>query len=159
MHGGRKVWALVAVVVALSALTASPAGALTRYVPQVEQPDNAASFTWSQNGQNGAASSAVAKPGDPLTFYVYGGPPAPGSNAAYVEVQLINNGPTEIRFPAGLTVPVILRSGLRMQMAVVRHPATRLAPGAGLMATTTVPLHAYGQYSVSAFTVVQMPRG
>jgi hypothetical protein len=145
--------------VALSALTASPAGALSRYVPSLEQPDNASSFTWNANGQNGSASSVVAKPGDPLTFHVFAFPPPPGANTALVRVELVNNGAGEVRFPAGLTVPVILRSGLRMQMTVVRHQATRLAPGAGLTATATVPLYAFGQYSVSAFTMVQMPRG
>ena len=145
-------------VLVASTLTASPGVAQARYVTRLEQPDNSAYFLWQENGQVGAGSSVVAKPGDPLTFHVYGFPPPPGGKAALFRVEMWNNSGGEVRFPAGLVVPVLVRNGSRAQIGVVRHPTTSLAPGTGVTAETLVPLHAYGQYSISAFSVVQFAR-
>lgn len=134
---------------------ALPSTSSTSSVSRVEHADNAASLTHSENGQNGSASSVVFKTDDPLTFFVYAFPPAPGTNLALLRVELINNTSGEVRFPGGLHVPVVLRSGQRTQVALVRHPTTSLAPGAGLQAETTSALRGFGQYSVSAFTVAR----
>lgn len=135
---------------------ALPSTAPTRPVTRVEYTDNGAYLVYGENGLNGAGSSTVSKPGDPLTFMVFAGPPAPGTNAAHLRVELVNNTSGEVRFPGGLVVRVILRDGRRTQVALARHPATSLAPGAGLQAETTAPLPGFGQYSVSAFTVAQV---
>jgi hypothetical protein len=134
---------------------ARPSAGSTIPVIRVEYPDNTASLTYNENGMNGAASSAVSKPGDPLAFYVYVGPPAPGTNLAFVQVQLFNNTSGDVRFPGGLRVPVTLRSGQHVNVALLRHPSTRLAPGQGLTAQATCGLRAFGHYSASAFTVAQ----
>ena len=134
---------------------ALPSAALTRPVIRVEHADNAASLTWNENGMNGAASSLLPKPGDPLSFHVYVGPPAPGSNMAFVRIELFNNTSGVVQFPGGVNVPVTLRSGQRVHVALVRHSATSLAPGTGLAAQTTVALRGFGQYSASAFTVAR----
>ena len=131
---------------------ALPSTAPTRPVTRVEFTDNSAYLVYGENGLNGAGSSTVSKPGDPLTFMVFAGPPAPGTNAAHLRVELVNNTSGEVRFPGGLVVRVILRNG---QRTLVRHPATSLAPGAGVQAETTAPLPGFGHYSVSAFTVAQ----
>jgi hypothetical protein len=125
------------------------------FVPRMEYPDNGAYLTWNANGMNGAGSSYVPKPNDPLGFFVSVSPPPPGSNMAFVGVELINHSGGEIRFPGGLLVPVVLRSGSRTSVAVLRNAATSLAPGASLRADTTTPLPGFGQYVASAFTVAQ----
>lgn len=127
----------------------------TRSVTRVEYADNAASLTYSENGQNGSASSVVFKADDPLTFFVSAFPPAPGTNLALLRIELFNNTGGEVRFSGGVYVPVILRSGQGTQVALIRHPATSLAPGAGLHAETMSALPGFGQYSVSAFTVAR----
>ena len=137
---------------------ALPSARSTTSVTRLEYADNAASLTWNENGQNGSASSAVFQPDDPLTFFVYAFPPAPGTNVALIRVELFNNTSGEIRFPRGLHVPVVLRNGQRVQVALVRHSATSLAPGVGLRAETTSTLRRYGQYSATAFTVAQFAR-
>jgi hypothetical protein len=138
-----------------AASDALPSAGSIAYSTRVEYTDNTATLTWNENGLNGAASSFVPKPGDPLTFLVYAGPPAPGTNTAFVRIELFNNTGGDVRFPGGLNVPVILRNGARTQVALVRHPATSLAPGTGLHAETTSPLRGFGQYSASAFTVAR----
>ena len=127
----------------------------TRSVTRVEYADNDASLTYSEDGQNGSASSVVFKADDPLTFFVYAFPPAPGTNRAFLRIELFNNTRGEVRFSGGVHVPVILRSGQRTQVALIRHSATSLAPGAGLHAETMSELPGFGQYSVSAFTVAR----
>ena len=134
---------------------ALPSTGMTRPVIRVEYADNGASFTWNENGMNGGASSIQPKPDDPLGFYVSAFPPAPGTNRALVGVTLVNNTSGVVHFPGGVNVPVTLRSGQRVHVALVRHAATSLAPGARLEAQTTVPLRGYGQYSASAFTVAR----
>lgn len=134
---------------------ALPLAGPTRSVTRVEYTDNAASVTYSENGLNGSASSVVPKPGDPLTFYVYAFPPAPGNNVAFLRIELFNNTGGEVRFPGGLNVPVILRDGHRVHVALIRHSATSLAPGAGLQADATCVLRAFGRYAASAFMVAQ----
>ncbi len=152
----RRVALGLVLLASLGPATASHAAGSTRSVTRVEYPDNAASFTWNESGLNGAASSFVIKPDDPLTFLVYAGPPASGTNVASVRVELWNNTGGEVRFPGGLHVPVTLtNNGPRALVALVRHPATSLAPGAGLYAETPTTLRGFGQYSVSALAVVR----
>jgi len=134
---------------------ALPAGSSTTPAVRVEYPDNGASFSYNENGMNGAASSALPQTDDPLSFYVYAFPPAPGTNVALVRVSMVNTTSRDIHFPGGVRVPVVLRNGRQALVALVRHPATTLAPGAGLEAETTTPLRGFGQYSVSALTVVR----
>lgn len=101
-------------------------------------------------------SSVVAKPNDPLTFHVYAVPPAPGTNVAFLRVELYNNTTGEVRLLGGLKVPVVLsRDCVPAVVTVVRHPTTSLAPGAGLQADATASLPGFGQYSSSAFTVTR----
>jgi hypothetical protein len=134
---------------------ALPSTVSTSSVTRVEQADNAASFTYRENGQNGSASSFGFKPDDPFTFFVYAFPPAPGTNLALLRIELVNNTGGEMLFPGGLQVRVILSSSQRTQVALTRHSATRLAPGARLQAEATAALRGFGHYSVSAFTVAR----
>ena len=127
------------------------AGSVTR----MEHSDNGFYLVYSPDGFNGAGSSIAAKPGDPLSFYVSAFPPGPGTNVAPLRVELVNNTSGEVRFPGGLTVRMILNNGRSAQVALVRHPATSLAPGARLQAEGTTPLRGFGQYQVTAFTVAQ----
>jgi len=140
-----------------AASDALPATSPTSFVTRVEQPDNFASFTYSENGIIGSASSFAAKADDPLTFFVYAFPPTPGTNLALLRMDLINNTSGEVLFPGGVQVRVILSSGPRTQVALIRHSATSLAPGARLQADATTAVRGFGHYSVSAFTVVRFP--
>ena len=51
---------------------------------------------------------------------------------------------------------ILSRDGVPTVVTVVRHPATSLAPGAGLQAGATASLPGFARmYSASAFTVAR----
>lgn len=150
---------LMAATVTPATATAGPAWPPARFTTTVEQADNSSSFTWAQGGLGGGGSSIVDKPGDPLTFYVYGFAPADGTATAHLRIELFNNTGSEIRFPGGLRVIVLLRSGWQTGHGFLWRPdVTALAPNTGVQATTTAGLRGFGTYSVSAFTVAQFPQ-
>ncbi len=127
-----------------------------RAVTTVEQPDNSSSFTWAPGGLGGGGSSIVDTPGDPLTFYVYGFAPADGTATAHLRIELFNNTGSEIRFPGGLRVLVLVRSAWSTEYAFVWRPdVATLAAHAGVQVAATTTLRSFGTYTVSAFTVAQ----